>query len=145
MQNQPQGFKQAAGGGDMTSSGISSFAAFAAKRSRRHRIAGLSALAASAIAAPAAAQSLTADACASLTAPIAASAIGLPSGEADIDSAAFSAPAPLVIAERGPTPASRIGPATPAYCKILGQIQPIDSAAPPIQFEVNLPAQWNGR
>ena len=103
------------------------------------------ALAALSIAAPAAAQNLTADACAALTAPIAASAIGLPSGEADINSAAFSAPAPLAIAERGPTPASRIGPATPAYCEILGHIQPIDSAAPPIRFEVNLPAQWNGR
>ena len=120
---------------------ISSFRA----KPSRPRMVRLLALAASAIAAPAAAQSLTADACAALTAPIAASAIGLPSGEADIDSAAFSAPAPLVIAERGPTPASRIGPATPAYCKILGHIQPIDSAAPPIQFEVNLPAQWNGR
>ena len=125
----------------MTLLGISSFLV---KRSRP-RIGGLVALAVSSIVAPAAAQSLTADACAALTAPVAASAIGLPSGEADIDSAAFSAPVALAIAERGPTPASRISPATPAYCKILGHIQPIAPAAPPIQFELNLPAQWNGR
>jgi hypothetical protein len=102
-------------------------------------------LAAGSIAAPAAAQTLTTDGCAALTASIEASAIGLPSGEADIDSAVFSAPAPLVIAERAPTPASRISPATPGFCKILGRILPLDPAAPPIEFEVNLPAQWNGR
>ncbi len=28
---------------------------------------------------------------------------------------------------------------------MLGHIAPIDPAAPPILFQVNLPAQWNGR
>ena len=28
---------------------------------------------------------------------------------------------------------------------MIGHIDPLDSAAPPIRFEVNLPAQWNGR
>jgi feruloyl esterase len=94
---------------------------------------------------PAAPQNLTADACAALTPPVPAAAIGLPSGEVEVDSAVFAAPAPLAIAERAPTPASRISPATPAYCKVLGHIQPIDPSAPPIQFEVNLPTRWNGR
>jgi feruloyl esterase len=85
------------------------------------------------------------EACAALAAPIPASAIGLPSGDAAIDSASFQAPAPLAIAERGPTPASRITPAHPAFCKVLGHIAALDPAAPPILFEVNLPAAWNGR
>jgi feruloyl esterase len=93
----------------------------------------------------AAAPTLTPEACAALTAPIAVDAIGLPSGEADIDSATFSPGSPLAIAERAPTPASRISPATPAFCKIVGHIKPLDPQAPPIQFEVNLPAGWNGR
>jgi hypothetical protein len=141
MQYLPRDFKQAAPGGNMTLREITSFLA---QLSRPH-VSALMALAAGSIAAPAAAQSLTTDGCAALTAPIAASALGLPSGSAEIDSAAFSAPAPLAIAERAPTPASRISPATPAYCKILGHILPVDPAAPPIRFEVNLPAQWNGR
>ena len=36
-------------------------------------------------------------------------------------------------------------PANPAFCKVLGHIQPLDPSAPPIKFEVNLPADWNGR
>src|SRR5678815_2193492 len=31
------------------------------------------------------------------------------------------------------------------YCKVLGAIAPVDRNAPPINFEVNLPAQWNGK
>lgn len=84
-------------------------------------------------------------ACAKLTAGIPANAIGLPSGAATIDSATFTPAAPLAVAERGPTPAARITPAVPAYCKVLGRIAPVDPAAPPILFQVNLPAQWNGR
>lgn len=84
-------------------------------------------------------------ACARLTSAIPASAIGLASGAASIDSAAFMPAAPLSVAERGPTPAARITAATPAYCKVLGRIAPVDANAPPILFQVNLPAQWNGR
>ena len=62
-----------------------------------------------------------------------------------IDSATLQAPAPLSVAERGPTPAARISPANPAFCKLLGHIEPADPKAPPIRFEVNLPVEWNDR
>jgi pimeloyl-ACP methyl ester carboxylesterase len=66
-------------------------------------------------------------------------------GAAKIDSAALQAPTPLAIAEKGPTPSGRITPANPAFCKVLGHIDPTDPSAPPIKFEVNLPTEWNGR
>lgn len=31
------------------------------------------------------------------------------------------------------------------YCKVTGNIHPLDPAAAPIRFEVNLPASWNQR
>ena len=62
-----------------------------------------------------------------------------------IDSAVLQTPLPLAVAERAPTPAARITPANPAFCKVLGHIEPIDPNAPPIRFEVNLPVEWNGR
>jgi hypothetical protein len=31
------------------------------------------------------------------------------------------------------------------FCKVLGSIHPVDSSAPDIQFEVNLPSNWNGK
>jgi len=31
------------------------------------------------------------------------------------------------------------------YCKVLGAIAPVDPNAPPVNFEVNLPLQWNGK
>ena len=86
-----------------------------------------------------------ATACAALNAAIPAADIGLPSGGARIDSAAWQTATPLAMAERGPTPAARITPATPAFCKVLGRIAPVNPASPPILFQVNLPAQWNGR
>lgn len=73
------------------------------------------------------------------------SAIGIPSGAARIASAEFIKAAPLSVAERGPTPASLITPATPDYCKVLGSIAPLDPKAPDINFQINLPANWNGR
>ena len=97
------------------------------------------------LASPAPAKILDAAACAALAAPVPASAIGLPSGEADIDEATFVSPSPVAIADRAPTPAARVIPANPAFCKVLGHIQPLDPAAPPIRFEVNLPADGNGR
>jgi len=102
-------------------------------------------LAAALLASPSQAKTLDAAACAALTAPVPAGAIGLPSGEADIDTATFTPPSPVAILEKAATPASRVIPANPAFCKVLGHIQPIDPAAPPIKFEVNLPAEWNGR
>lgn len=76
---------------------------------------------------------------------IAASAIGLPSGGATIDSATMVAASDLAVAERGATPAGMITPALPAHCKVLGRIAPVDPQAPAIHFQVNLPVQWNGR
>jgi hypothetical protein len=64
---------------------------------------------------------------------------------ARIDSATLEAPAPLAVAERAPTPAARISPANPAFCKVLGHIESADPKAPPIRFEVNLPVEWNDR
>lgn len=87
--------------------------------------------------------------CAALAAPgqatIAAAAIGLPTGGATVTSATLVAATPLAVAERGPTPAATITPAAPEHCRVLGRIAPVDPAAPPIQFQVNLPTQWNGR
>ena len=87
-------------------------------------------------------------ACAALSAPIPASSISspnLPSGAASIDSATWTAATPLLVAERGATPAGRVSPATPASCRVLGRIAPLNPGSPPILFQVNLPAQWNGR
>jgi feruloyl esterase len=35
--------------------------------------------------------------------------------------------------------------ATPEYCSVQGVINPVDSEAPPIKFEVHLPTEWNHR
>jgi pimeloyl-ACP methyl ester carboxylesterase len=32
-----------------------------------------------------------------------------------------------------------------AYCRVMGRIHPVDSAADDIRFELNLPEQWNGK
>lgn len=76
---------------------------------------------------------------------IAPAQIGLASGAATIASAQWTAASPLAVAERGPTPAATITPAAPDYCKLIGRIAPLDAKAPAITFQVNLPAQWNGR
>jgi len=84
-------------------------------------------------------------ACTALANTVPASAIGLPSGEARIDSATLVAASALAVAERGPTPAARVTPALPGFCKLLGRIKPVDAKAPDIVFQINLPLQWNGR
>jgi Tannase and feruloyl esterase len=66
-------------------------------------------------------------------------------GATSIDAAALVEARPLAVAEKGPTPAGRISPATPTLCRVLGHIRPNDPKAPPIRFQVNLPLQWNGR
>ena len=89
---------------------------------------------------------LPADRCTGLAGQrIEASQIGIPSGAAIVDSAAMVAASPLAVAERGATPAGTITPALPQHCKVLGRIAPMDARAPFIHFQVNLPAQWNGR
>ncbi|MGJ4951567.1 tannase/feruloyl esterase family alpha/beta hydrolase [Bradyrhizobium sp. HKCCYLS20291] len=70
---------------------------------------------------------------------------GTSDGAVRIDTVAMQAPAPLSVAEKAGSPAARVVPATPAFCKVLGHIDPKDPQAPPIKFEVNLPADWNGR
>ena len=58
---------------------------------------------------------------------IPAAAIGLPT------TGAYVASAKLVRDIRG------------EYCKVLGRIRPVDTAAQEIRFEVNLPSKWNGK
>src|SRR4051812_31934791 len=62
-----------------------------------------------------------------------------------IDAAALIDAKPLTVMDAGPTPAARISPATPQFCRVLGHIEPTDPKAPPIRFQLNLPLQWNGR
>ncbi|WP_370681599.1 tannase/feruloyl esterase family alpha/beta hydrolase [Comamonas sp. GB3 AK4-5] len=83
--------------------------------------------------------------CAALAAAVPASALVLPSAGARIASAALMPASPLKVGKPGPWPGAGIQPATPAYCQVQGRIGPVDPAAPPIQFQVNLPLQWNGR
>ncbi|WDZ96495.1 tannase/feruloyl esterase family alpha/beta hydrolase [Herbaspirillum sp. WKF16] len=72
--------------------------------------------------------------CADLDAmTVPASAIGLPTGGARVTRAE-------TVAAAGDGPKA-IG----AYCKVLGEIAPADTAAPAIRFQLDLPAQWNGR
>jgi len=89
-----------------------------------------------------------AQACAALKQPIDARSIGLPSGGATIESAVLVAAAPLAVNPKPPfgppPPEVAVIPATPEYCKVIGAIGPVDAAAPPIRFQVNLPTQWNG-
>jgi len=62
-----------------------------------------------------------------------------------IDSAAMQSPSHLSLSEHAPTPAARVSPSNPAFCKVLGHIEPTDPKAPPIKFQVNLPVEWNSR
>ncbi len=70
---------------------------------------------------------------------------GASDGAMRIDSAAIQQPSPLSVADKAGSPAARVVPANPAFCKVLGHIAPKDAQAPPIKFEVNLPTDWNGR
>src|SRR3982750_2132238 len=62
-----------------------------------------------------------------------------------VDAAALTEAKPLTVADAAPTPAARISPATPQFCRVLGHIEPSNPKAPPIRFQLNLPLQWNGR
>lgn len=64
---------------------------------------------------------------------IPAASIGLPTTGATVTSAA-------VIAAAGTGTA-----AIAEYCKVLGEISPVDSTAPKIKFQLNLPATWNSK
>lgn len=73
-------------------------------------------------------------ACAGLSGmAIAPQAIGMPTTGAVVTSAVV-------------VPAAGTGVAAVAeYCKVLGDINPVDTTAPKIKFQVNLPANWNGK
>ncbi|MEJ8840132.1 tannase/feruloyl esterase family alpha/beta hydrolase [Ramlibacter sp. AN1133] len=73
------------------------------------------------------------------------SVIGFPSGPATITAAVMVEATSLAVADRASTPAAAIRPALPQRCKVQGRIAPIDPNAPAIEFQVNLPLQWNGR
>jgi feruloyl esterase len=70
---------------------------------------------------------------------IPAASIGLPSGNATVNSATFVAAVPESVSGNTTTPA------TPDYCKVLGTIAPVDPNAQLVNFQVNLPTQWNGK
>jgi hypothetical protein len=87
------------------------------------------------------------DMCARLKELIPAVNIGLPTKGATIESAELMPPSALTLAVLpfGPLPSYlAVVPAAPEYCKVIGAVAPVDSKAPPIRFQVNLPAQWNG-
>ena len=64
---------------------------------------------------------------------ISAASIGLPTTGAIVTSTAL-------------VPAAGAGVAAVAeYCKVLGDINPVDTSAPKIKFQVNLPANWNNK
>jgi Tannase and feruloyl esterase len=86
-----------------------------------------------------------AQACAALALAVDATAIGLPTRGASMDSAVLTPATAVSVAPGGATPAGRINPATPAYCKVLGRIAPLETHAPPILFQINLPLTWNVR
>ncbi|MBL8347603.1 MAG: tannase/feruloyl esterase family alpha/beta hydrolase [Rubrivivax sp.] len=70
---------------------------------------------------------------------------GQRSGHATVTGATYHAASELTMAERAPTPAAAVTPAMPAHCRLVGRIAPVDPKADPIQFQLNLPLQWNGR
>jgi feruloyl esterase len=72
--------------------------------------------------------------CAKLTGrTVSAAAIGLPTRGAVVLKATSMPATGTGVAAVGP------------YCKVEGQIAPVDRKAPPISFQLNLPAQWNGK
>lgn len=68
---------------------------------------------------------------------IPATAIGLPSGTATVATATLVAAVPQSVANNATTPS------TPDHCRVLGAIAPVDPAAQPINFQLNLPLDWN--
>ncbi len=71
-------------------------------------------------------------ACARLTnTTIPSTLIGLPTGNAVVGSASF---VPMAAQAK-----------MPDFCKVLGTIAPVDPTAQSINFQLNLPASWNGK
>ena len=72
---------------------------------------------------------------------IPATAIALPTSGATITSAALVAASPQTLSAQG----TSVVLAIPEYGKVIGAIAPVDPAAPPINFQVNLPTDWKGK
>ncbi len=73
------------------------------------------------------------DLCSAIAASsIPASRISLPTTGAKVQSATLIG---------GSDPANQKG----EYCKVIGQIKPVDPKAPDITWQVNLPSAWNGK
>jgi hypothetical protein len=90
----------------------------------------------------ASAPTTAASTCASLANhPIAAPAIGLPTSGATITAAAIVPSSAQTVNAQG----TGVVLAIPEYCKVIGAIAPVDPAAPKINFQVNLPTEWNGK
>lgn len=70
-----------------------------------------------------------------------ASAIALPTRGARITSARDVA---ATEARAHPSNGSWLH-ALPAYCEVIGEIDPMDTRAPVIRFQLNVPTAWNGR
>jgi feruloyl esterase len=51
----------------------------------------------------------------------------------------------IAIADAPNTDGTAIVQATPDYCEVLVDIKPVDSSAPMIKAQVNLPTSWNGK
>lgn len=51
--------------------------------------------------------------------------------------------ATLVTATPSMAQAASVTHALPEHCQILGRIEPVDAAAPPILFQLNVPSRWN--
>lgn len=66
-------------------------------------------------------------------ASVPASAIGLPTTGARVTAATLVAASGTGVAAVG------------EYCQVQGSIAPVDSSAPPINFQLNLPTQWNNK
>ena len=76
--------------------------------------------------------------CASLASlDIPASAIGLPTSGVTITSARIIPAIPQSVS------GSTVTLATPQFCQVLGAILPVDQTAPNINFQVNIPDNWN--
>lgn len=69
-----------------------------------------------------------------------ASAVGLPTRGAKVTAAAWTLAAPATVDASG-----KSVPAMPPFCKLMGAVAPVDQAASAINFQVNLPAVWNGK
>ena len=76
---------------------------------------------------------------------ISAGMIGLPTKGAAVRTARLVAATAQTKAAPTPFNASGVTLARPEYCEVKGEIAPIDPAAPPIHFQVNLPSEWNGK